>query len=57
MGVGVVDGKSTSEVNVDAVELVCQLRYQCGFVQQLRAQRFAMHIAKRYSRPEPCAAM
>ena len=30
VGVGVVDGGSTSVVDVNAVELVGQLRYQCG---------------------------
>ena len=44
--VGVVAGNPPDEVNVLAVELVCQLRYQCGFAQLLRAQCFAMQIAK-----------
>ena len=53
----VVDDKSTSGVNVVAVELVCQLRYQCGLYGKTRARCFTIQIAKRVSRPEPCAAM
>ena len=55
--VGVVAGNPPDEVNVLAVELVCQLRYQCGLYSKTRARCFAIQIAKRVSRPEPCAAM
>ena len=57
VGVGVVAGNPPDEVNVLAVELVCQLRYQCGLYSKTRARCFAIQIAKRVSRPEPCAAM
>ena len=55
--VGVVAGNPPDEVNVLAVELVCQLRYQCESDSKLRAQRFTIQTAKTVSRPEPCAAM
>ena len=56
--VGVVAGNPPDEVNVLAVELVCQLRYQCGMYSKTRARCFAIQVANgKHSRPEPCAAM
>ena len=52
--VGVVAGNPPDEVNVLAVELVCQLRYQCGLYSKTLARCFAIQVANaKHSRPEP----
>ena len=42
---GLFAGNPPDEVNVLAVELVCQLRYQCGLYSKTLARCFAIQVA------------